>query len=61
MLKEDGIILTRPVCTEFSRLPLFILGDEDVTFLRAQEDIFHVGSSSCFQEKKAKADNPSWT
>lgn len=44
MLKEDGIILTRPVCAEFSRLPLFILGDEDVTFLRAQEDIIHVGS-----------------
>lgn len=43
MLKEDGVILTRSVSIEFSRLPLLVLGDENITFPWAQEDVIHGG------------------
>lgn len=58
MLKEMGIILTRSVCTEFSQLPLLVLGDENVTFPQALEDVVHGGSFLLLPGEKEEGTAP---
>ena len=42
-------------CTEFSQLPLLVLGDEDVTLLRAQEHVVHVESPLLLPGEEGRA------
>lgn len=44
-------------CTEFSRLPLLVLGDEDVTLLQAQENLVHVGSPLLLPGEEGRANH----